>query len=598
VIVDTIRDVSRPPDPAASQFPASYSASYVSAQRARAEEVTGGETRHFIVCGDTTLAFRLVEELSTRYRADVTVIMADPMSGHGPRIARMNRVNVVQAAQPDGIAFRAARINSAAAVALAGRNDVDNVYAALQAQDICAGVRLVLRIHNSTLGRRVEALFENAQVLSDVEIGAPAFVGASLGAVEGTIVRIGSKIAHVTTRADLDGHQVLCGLAATIGLDQPILLPVDESLADLVLAMHTDAHEDPAPPVPHHRIRRLVGNVRRTFFGENALPLVSRSIVVALALLSSIVVLGIGLFWFADRSVSPWEATYLMLFTSVGAGNTDLSLSGWAQVIQTVVTLAGVAMIPIVSAAIVQASVHARLALPSGALAAPDRDHVIVVGLGGLGTRVIAELHDRGVEVVAVDHIENPFGAALVRDRKIHFIVGDASRRSTLDRANVGSAAALVVLTADDVVNLEYALRGREERDNLRVVLRLFDGDFADRIKRVFNITTSRSVSFLAAPAFAAGMVGREVIGTIGVRRRVLLVADVPVIEGSWLADRPASETYEPGEARVIALIPNGEVEGVLPPFTDRMLTVGDRLIVVATRVGLSHILGRSAETV
>jgi hypothetical protein len=93
-------------------------------------------------------------------------------------------------------------------------------------------------------------------------------------------------------------------------------------------------------------------------------------------------------------------------------------------------------------------------------------------------------------------------------------------------------------------------------------------------------------------------MVGREVIGTIGVRRRVLLVADVPVIEGSWLADRPASETYEPGEARVIALIPNGEVEGVLPPFTDRMLTVGDRLIVVATRVGLSHILGRSAETV
>ncbi len=286
-----------------------------------------------------------------------------------------------------------------------------------------------------------------------------------------------------------------------------------------------------------------------------------------------------------------------MLFTSVGAGNTDLQMSGWSQAIQTTVTIAGVAMIPIVSAAIVQASVHARLALPSGALAAPDRDHVIVVGLGGLGTRIVAELHNRGVEVVAVDHIENPFGAAFVRDRKIHFIVGDASRRSTLDRANVASAAALVVLTADDVVNLEYALRGREEREDLRVVLRLFDGDFADRIKHVFNITTSRSVSALAAPAFAAAMVGREVIGTIGVRRRVLLVANVPVVDGSWLADRPVSDVYEAGEARVIALIPDGEIEGILAPLGDRRLVVGDRLIVVATRVGLSHILHQSAET-
>ncbi len=558
--------------------------------------MTGEAARHFIVCGDTTLAFRLVEELSTRYRAQVTAILADPLAGHGPRIARMNRVNVVQAAQPDTAAFRAARIGAAQAVALVSRNDVTNVYAALQAQELCPGVRLVLRIHNSTLGQRVEALFEDAQVLSDIEIGAPAFVGASLGSIEGTIVRIGTKIAHVTTRNDLDGHEILCGLARTARMEEPVLLPDDQSTADLVLAMHSGTHVDPPPAVRHHRIRRLFGNVRRTFFGADALPLVSRSIVVALSFLSTIVLSGIGLFWYADRPISPWEAIYEMLFTSVGAGNADPKLSAWAQIVQTIVTIAGVAMIPIISAAIVQASVNSKLALPSGALAAPDRDHVIVVGLGRLGTRVLAELHNRGIEVVAVDNVENPYGAAFVRDRKIHFIVGDASRRSTLDRANVATAAALVVLTADDVVNLEYALRGREEREDLRVVLRLFDGDFADRIKRVFQITVSRSVSFLAAPAFAAAMVGREVIGTIGVRRRVLLVANVPVLEGSWFADRPVSDVYEPGLARVIALIPAGEIEGVLSPLGDRRLVVGDRLVVVATRVGLSHILGQSAD--
>ncbi|HEY1486366.1 MAG TPA: NAD-binding protein, partial [Micromonosporaceae bacterium] len=180
---------------------------------------------------------------------------------------------------------------------------------------------------------------------------------------------------------------------------------------------------------------------------------------------------------------------------------------------------------------------------------------------------------------------------------RIHFIVGDGSRQSTLDRANVATAAALVVLTADDVVNLEYALRGRELRDNLRVVLRLFDGDFADRIKRIFNITISRSVSFLAAPAFAAGMVGREVIGTIGVRRRVLLVADVPVLAGSWLEGRRIAEVYEPGEARVVALFNAAAPEGDWRPGGHRQLFVDDRLIVIATRLGLSRILGRSSRS-
>jgi Trk K+ transport system NAD-binding subunit len=184
-----------------------------------------------------------------------------------------------------------------------------------------------------------------------------------------------------------------------------------------------------------------------------------------------------------------------------------------------------------------------------------------------------------------------------VREKRIHFIVGDGTRQSTLDRANVATAAALVVLTVDDVVNLEYALQGRELRDNLRVVLRLFDGDFADRIKRVFNITISRSVSLLAAPTFAAAMVGREVIGTIGVRRRVLLVADVPVVAGSWLDGKRIADVYEPREARVVARFGADAEDGDWRPAADRQLVAGDRLIVVATRLGLSRVLGHSSRT-
>ncbi|MGC4747554.1 hypothetical protein ACLQ28_18140 [Micromonospora sp. DT201] len=44
-------------------------------------------------------------------------------------------------------------------------------------------------------------------------------------------------------------------------------------------------------------------------------------------------------------------------------------------------------------------------------------------------------------------------------------------------------------------------------------------------------------MSSLAAPAFAAAMMGRQVIDTISVGRRVLLVADLPVGDAKPLAD-------------------------------------------------------------
>jgi hypothetical protein len=43
----------------------------------------------------------------------------------------------------------------------------------------------------------------------------------------------------------------------------------------------------------------------------------------------------------------------------------------------------------------------------------------------------------------------------------------------------------------------------------------------------------------LAAPAFAAALLEREVIGTIAVDRRVLVIAEVPIEAGSELDGQP-----------------------------------------------------------
>jgi voltage-gated potassium channel Kch len=182
----------------------------------------------------------------------------------------------------------------------------------------------------------------------------------------------------------------------------------------------------------------------------------------------------------------------------------------------------------VLTATVVDAVIKSRLELRDGTLAKRASGHVVVVGLGGVGSHVIKLLYDEGVDVVAVDSSPEALGVQVARDLGVPVIIGDASRRETLLAASVPTCRTLMAITADDATNLETALIGWAIRKDVPVVLRLFDGEFAGRIQRAFSITVSRSVSYLAAPSFAAHMLG-QVLETIPIGRHVLLVADLVV---------------------------------------------------------------------
>jgi len=293
-----------------------------------------------------------------------------------------------------------------------------------------------------------------------------------------------------------------------------------------------------------------------------------------------------------DPDVRWWNAAYLTLLTALGGADPDLTADPAEKILQTVLTVVSIALIPVITGAVVEVLVNARLALALGRLREPMAGHVVVVGLGNVGTRVIRELHVRGIPVVAIDRTETARGVQLARELKVPLIVGDASREETLRAASVQTCRALVVLSTDDVVNLEAALHGRELNPGVRVVLRLFDGDFADRVERAFQIDVSRSVSYLAAPAFAAAMLRREVIGSIPVNRRVLLIAEVPVCAGSRADGSIVDAVQDLDEVTVIAVTTNGRTRW--SPPADARLGADDRLAVVATREGLGRIVAQT----
>ncbi|MEV0806967.1 NAD-binding protein [Micromonospora sp. NPDC050200] len=567
--------------------------------RDRARRATGwrlrvnGETRpHYVVCGNDPLAYWVVKALLATElahgRVRITLVVPERRRSEGPDGRDVDGIQVVRADRLDETTFRRAGLAGADGLALLHQDDVGNMHAALCAQEVEPRLRLVVRMFNTSLANGLRELFPDSAVLSDASIAAPAFVAAALGEVAPTHFRHAGRTLYVARREDVRPGDVVCGLAVTTDPALVRVLPADEPAADVVLAEATGQ-----PAGTELAARRLVRARRR----RQPLAVLLRAVrsfatrkigIAVIVLLAVIAVLG----WLNARAVDvSWtEALYLTLVTTLTGQDPDVTKPAAAQIMQVVLNLAGLALIPLITAVVVDGIVNARLALHDGRIQ-PDRTgHVVVVGLGNIGTRVMAQLRDFGVEVVAIDRTAEARGASLARRLGVPLIVGDAAREETLRSASVETCQALVVVSTDDGANLRAALNARALNAELRVVLRLFDGDFAERIQQAFDIGISRSVSYLAAPAFAAALLDRAVIATIPVDRHALLVVEVPVVAGAPLDGRPLAAVARPGEVRLLAHTRAGQrTDWSADPRM--VINAGDRLTVVARRAGLSALL-------
>lgn len=257
-------------------------------------------------------------------------------------------------------------------------------------------------------------------------------------------------------------------------------------------------------------------------------------------------------------------------------------------------SLAGAAIIGVVYALITDAVVSSRLLRTLGRRPIPTsiRDHVIVCGLGAVGYRIARGIIERGVRVTAVEMSEGGRFVSATRALGIPVLIGDARQPEILRELGIRTARALVGATDNDLVNLQSALSGRAVRPDLRVVVRVFDPDFAVRVQHGFGIRFTRSVSHLAAPAFAAAALGSEVVATVPVGdRRVIAFARVRVAPGSRLEGTAVGSLDRPGEHRVLGTVGPDASPTSWNPAAETRLRAEDDVLVAATRAGLANLL-------
>ncbi len=256
----------------------------------------------------------------------------------------------------------------------------------------------------------------------------------------------------------------------------------------------------------------------------------------------------------------PLHAIYVTLLDLFAINEPAVGAPAGQQVLQLLSGLVGLLLLPVLLAAVLEALGTFRTA---SALRKPPRGlsgHVVLLGLGKIGTRVLTRLRELHIPVVCVEADPEARGMAVARRLRVPVVVGDVTQEGVLESAKIHRADALLALTSVDTTNLEAVLYARSVRPDLRAVLRLYDDDFSKAVYRTLRtahpaaLTRSRSVSHLAAPAFAGAMMGRQILGAIPVERRVLLFAAVVVDGHPQLEGRTVAEAFRPGAWRVLAL--------------------------------------------
>src|SRR5581483_7589285 len=281
---------------------------------------------HFIVCGDGPLAFRITEELTTRYGERVTVILPSRQRNHGPQISALPRVHVLEHPELNAEAFTEAGVQRARALAVVWQDDVGNFHAGLRATELNPALRLVLAIYNRRLGDHIRQLFPDCTVLSGTAMSAPSFVAAALGEPAPSHVRVQRRTLYVARRDAVDRSHVLCGLAGpTDDPAAPRLLPPGTEAADLVLAV---ADGTPRNPLTRSRdpLRAAGAMLRRLVWHKFGM------VFTALLL---VIVVGFALLF---QKYSASNAWYLTLMDLTGSALTSPMDSGAEKTSQVLLT--------------------------------------------------------------------------------------------------------------------------------------------------------------------------------------------------------------------------------------------------------------------
>jgi Trk K+ transport system NAD-binding subunit len=243
-------------------------------------------------------------------------------------------------------------------------------------------------------------------------------------------------------------------------------------------------------------------------------------------------------------------------------------------------TLAGTAFVGVLYALLTEKLLALRFEFMERRPPVPDQGHVVVIWLGQVGRQVISLLQELKQPVVAI--APQRFDTEVLP--QVPLLTGDVA--IALDRANLATAKSVVAVSADEVDNLEIGLLAHRLNPHCRAIIRTYNQQFSDRIAQIFPFAQVLCAAAISAEAFAAAAFGENVVGLLRLYDQTVLATQYTVETGDTLEGLLLSQVaYGYGVVPVWhQRLPQA---GQVMPSEDTVLRIGDRLVVLATILGL-----------
>jgi Trk K+ transport system NAD-binding subunit len=533
--------------------------------------------REIIVSGDDALAKTIAEELR----------------GAGARI-----IQIASAADLLG-----AGVHRARAVVCAGPNDAVNLEIALLAREYSPNVRVVARLSNDVLREAVDAVNGPGAILDVADLAAPSVVEAVLSrkahqfATAGTeFVVWGSEAPRAGTLREI--YADLAPVAVVHGRNAPapgevvpcpgrdLQVYAGDWTSMIGVKDELEARGITVPPRTATRSRN--SRVRRGIDAARAMrddmnPMLFPSLAVALFLtLGSTALVR---FTYHNPRMSWIDALYFTSETITTVGYGDYSFaqqSAWLRLFAVGLMWGGVIVTAVLVAFLADLLLSRRFVKMAGLRRARHmREHVVVVGLGSVGIRVVKDLTADGYDVLVIEQDENNRFLPTLAELDVPVIFGDPTMRQTLESARVDRARGVAVVTHHDMKNIEAGivlLKILGPDTKVPIVMRVQGRALGTAVNRRFGFENVRSIVDLAAPWFIGAAMGLQVLGTFWVGQRSFMVGAMLVAADSELDGRRMMDLST--QTRVIAITrPEGPVS--LRPRRDARLKAGDTVYLI-----------------
>ena len=353
-------------------------------------------------------------------------------------------------------------------VAVVAREDAFVLRIALIVRSVSEEVPLLLTIFDETMAEQVTDEVPNTRVTSLADAVAPSLAGPCIDE-RATAVSVEGE--HPTLLVDEDG----------------------------------ELSEEPIPQLKAHRVQALARALFTPYDKSAGLLLYGAIGLIAIFLIETITAVFV-----LDNSIV--DATYGSAKTLVTVDpNLDVDDGpGWYKLFTSLTMLVALVFAASFTAGLVNRVVDRRLTGLVGRNAVPRRDHVVVVGLGQVGMRLCLLLRSCGVPVVAVESDEENRNIGLARELGLPLVIGRGSDHSLLRRLSLHRARAVAAVTSNDLENISVAMAARGIEKDVRVVLRVGDGDVANETRSLLALGLIRDVHRIAAALIASIALGDE----------------------------------------------------------------------------------------